>query len=668
MKIKKIVFAGAALLLIGGAGFAYWRNLGAPTESPYLTVPVSRGNVRQVVSSTGTLQAVVTVQVGSQVSGTIEKLLADFNTKVNAGQVVAQLNQDKFKAAVDQARANVLAAQANHAKAKVSVEDALRTLERSRELRKRELMAQSDLDAAQTAYDAAVAQLNVNQAQTAQAQAGLNQSMVDLNNTVIRSPVDGMVISRNIDVGQTVAASLQAPTLFTIANDLAKMEVHTSVDEADVGNVRQEQPVTFTVDAFPARRFRGKVHQVRNAPTIIQNVVTYDAVVRIDNKDLLLKPGMTANVQFLVSEKEDALTIPNMALRFKPPEEKNESQELLRQEQSRTASPSRRAADESRRRQRQRGCRCAPGAPGENLLAQRRQSPTGRDPGWHHRRLEERGDRQCAQGKRPDHYRSVGQRQPGSIRNGQSVPAGAAAPRFPMSELIRVEDVHKTYRMGDVEVPALRGINLTIAHSEFVAVMGSSGSGKSTLMNILGCLDRPNTGKYFLEGHEVGSLKPDQWAYIRNKRIGFVFQGFNLLSRTTALENVELPMMYNGFAGQERHQRAIEVLSLVGLDKRLDHTPNQLSGGQQQRVAIARALVNRPSLILADEPTGNLDSATSNEIMALFQQLNTGQGITIILVTHEADIAAYARRQIIFRDGLVISDRVSEQVIAKVEH
>ncbi len=237
-----------------------------------------------------------------------------------------------------------------------------------------------------------------------------------------------------------------------------------------------------------------------------------------------------------------------------------------------------------------------------------------------------------------------------------------------MSELIRVEDVHKTYRMGDVEVPALRGINLTIAQGEFVAVMGSSGSGKSTLMNILGCLDRPNTGKYFLEGHEVGSLKPDQWAYIRNKRIGFVFQGFNLLSRTSALENVELPMMYNGFAGQERHQRAIEVLALVGLDKRIDHTPNQLSGGQQQRVAIARALVNRPPLILADEPTGNLDSATSNEIMALFQQLNTGQGITIILVTHEADIAAYARRQIVFRDGLVISDRISEQVIAKVEH
>ena len=185
-----------------------------------------------------------------------------------------------------------------------------------------------------------------------------------------------------------------------------------------------------------------------------------------------------------------------------------------------------------------------------------------------------------------------------------------------MSELIRAEDVHKTYRMGDVEVPALRGINLTIAHGEFVAVMGASGSGKSTFMNILGCLDRPSAGKYFLEGQEVGSLSADQWAHIRNQRIGFVFQGFNLLSRTSALENVELPMMYNGFASQERHRRAIEVLSLVGLDNRLDHTPNQLSGGQQQRVAIARALVNRPPLILADEPTGNLDSVTSNEIMA----------------------------------------------------
>ncbi len=225
-----------------------------------------------------------------------------------------------------------------------------------------------------------------------------------------------------------------------------------------------------------------------------------------------------------------------------------------------------------------------------------------------------------------------------------------------MSEVIRVEELDKTYRMGDVEVPALRAVNLAIGRGEFVAVMGASGSGKSTFMNILGCLDRPTRGRYFLEGREVGSLSRDEWAHIRNRRIGFVFQGFNLLPRTTALENVELPMMYNGFAGKQRHERAVEVLSLVGLENRLDHKPNQLSGGQQQRVAIARALINRPSLILADEPTGNLDTATSAEIMTLFQQLNTEQGITIVLVTHETEIAHYAQRRVLFRDGSVVSD------------
>ena len=236
-----------------------------------------------------------------------------------------------------------------------------------------------------------------------------------------------------------------------------------------------------------------------------------------------------------------------------------------------------------------------------------------------------------------------------------------------MSEVIRVENLFKTYRMGDVEVPALRGINLTIERGEFVAVMGASGSGKSTFMNILGCLDRPTSGQYWLEGEEVGSLSADAWAHIRNKRIGFVFQGFNLLARTSALENVELPMMYNGYAGKQRHERAMEVLALVGLGNRVDHLPNQLSGGQQQRVAIARALVNKPSLILADEPTGNLDSATGSEIMGLFQRLNTDQGITIILVTHERDIAEYAKRQIVFRDGGVISDKSNNQVLVNLE-
>jgi putative ABC transport system ATP-binding protein len=237
---------------------------------------------------------------------------------------------------------------------------------------------------------------------------------------------------------------------------------------------------------------------------------------------------------------------------------------------------------------------------------------------------------------------------------------GRSEPRA-ADEVILIRGLRKVYRMGDIEVEALRGIDVSIHRGEFVAVMGASGSGKSTFMNILGCLDRPTSGSYFLEAEDVSRLTPDEWALIRNRKIGFVFQGFNLLSRTSALENVELPMMYTAMPSKERRERAVEMLKLVGLADRLDHMPNQLSGGQQQRVAIARSLVNRPALILADEPTGNLDSKTSAEIMELFQNLNDKERITIVLVTHEPDIAAYAERQIMFRDGSIISDKSSKR-------
>jgi putative ABC transport system ATP-binding protein len=225
-----------------------------------------------------------------------------------------------------------------------------------------------------------------------------------------------------------------------------------------------------------------------------------------------------------------------------------------------------------------------------------------------------------------------------------------------MAELIRTEHLVKTYYLGEVQVPALKGVDLTIQAGEFVAIMGASGSGKSTFMNILGCLDRPTQGKYFLEGDDVSGLTRDELARIRNKRIGFVFQNFNLLSRTSALENIELPLFYNNSSSRERYQRAMEALTIMGLQGREHHLPSQISGGQQQRVAIGRALVNRPSLILADEPTGNLDTRTSLEIMEIFQKLNQESRITIILVTHELDIARYAGRQVVFRDGIVIKD------------
>jgi len=223
--------------------------------------------------------------------------------------------------------------------------------------------------------------------------------------------------------------------------------------------------------------------------------------------------------------------------------------------------------------------------------------------------------------------------------------------------VISIQDVHRIYQLGENRVHALRGINLEIGRGEFVAIMGSSGSGKSTLMNILGCLDRPTSGNYVLDGVNVAQLPKKELAAIRNRRLGFVFQGFNLLSRTTALENVELPTLYARLDVEERQKRARRALEMVGLGERLDHFPSQLSGGQQQRVAIARALVNQPSILLADEPTGNLDSRTSVEIMSILQKLND-EGLTIVLVTHEPDIAQYAKRVITFRDGRVRRDEL----------
>ncbi len=226
--------------------------------------------------------------------------------------------------------------------------------------------------------------------------------------------------------------------------------------------------------------------------------------------------------------------------------------------------------------------------------------------------------------------------------------------------VISVQDLTKIYQVGEIEVRALRGVTLDVEAGEFVAVTGPSGSGKSTFMHIAGCLDRPTGGEYFLDGRDVSKLSKDDLARVRNQKIGFVFQGFNLLSRTSALDNVELPLLYqakNPLRASERRKRAMEVLEAVGLAERFHHFPNQLSGGQQQRVAIARALINQPSILLADEPTGNLDTRTSIEVMGIFQRLNEERGITVLLITHEADIAEYGTRIIRFRDGRVVADQ-----------
>jgi HlyD family secretion protein len=364
-----LVVAVAGLIV---AGYLYSQGIGS--RPPYRTAAVTRGPLVAAISSTGTLNAVITVQVGSQVSGLVKQLQADFNSQVKKDQIIARIDPDPFEAKVSQAksqvdaakasvlnqramvektradldnsRAALAAAKAQTAKSQVGVVDGRRNLQRQKELRQRNLVAQADEDSAQVAHDSAVAQydasvaqeraqesavrsaeaqLKVSEAvlQNAEAQVGqfvaaLRQAQLDLDHTIIRAPVDGVVVSRNVDVGQTVAASLQAPTLFTIAQDLTKMQVDTNVDEADVGRVQVGQRATFTVDSFPGRTFRGQVIQVRKAPQVLQNVVTYDVVVSADNTELRLLPGMTANVRIVTDQKDSVLKVPNSALRFRP--------------------------------------------------------------------------------------------------------------------------------------------------------------------------------------------------------------------------------------------------------------------------------------------------------------------------------------------------------------
>jgi len=312
---RRIVWILLGALALGSG---YWILRGRPDPARFATGSVDRGDVVEVVGATGTLEAVVTVQLGSQVSGTIDSLHADFNSTVKKGQVVARLDPSLFEARLGQARANLLAARANVDRARSSVEDMRQKYQRAKELAAEKLLPATELETAKANYDGAVAQLKANEAAESQSQANLNQAQVDLSHTIIATPIDGVVISRNVDVGQTVAASFQAPVLFLIANDLTQMRVNASIDEADVGRVHEGQEVTFHVDAFPEREFVGTVEQVRLNPTAVQNVVTYNTIVAVDNKGLLLRPGMTATVSVIVRKAENALRLPAAALRFRP--------------------------------------------------------------------------------------------------------------------------------------------------------------------------------------------------------------------------------------------------------------------------------------------------------------------------------------------------------------
>jgi len=315
--MKKIIIIGS-VVVITLAVVLFFVFTNSNSKQKFVTDKITRGDIKSTVSSTGTVNAVTTVQIGTQISGTIQKLFVDFNSPVKKGQLLAQIDPSILEAQVGQAQANLLSAKANLEKSQVMLRDTKTTLERNKILYAKNFIAKSDLDTSETNYLSAMAQIKVSEAQIQQAQAALDSSLINLRYTKILSPVNGTVISRNIDIGQTVAASFQTPTLFTIAQDLTKMQIDTSVDEADIGKVKAGQKAAFTVDAYPELPFNGKVSVVRNAPITVSNVVTYNAVIVVDNTGLKLKPGMTANVSIETESKQNALRLPNAALRFKP--------------------------------------------------------------------------------------------------------------------------------------------------------------------------------------------------------------------------------------------------------------------------------------------------------------------------------------------------------------
>ena len=314
--MKKILTGIIILIIITAGVFVLFRD--KEPEIKFRTINVSKGDIREIVTASGTVNAVTTVLVGTQVSGTIKHIYVDFNSQVKRDQLIARIDPAIFEAQVEQARANLLSARANLEKADAALVDAKRTFDRTKELYQRNLIARSELDTAETNHETSKAQVEVAKAQIVQTEAALRLSGTNLRYTSIVSPVDGIVVSRNVDVGQTVAASFQTPTLFTIAQDLTKMQINTNVDEADIGKIKIGQPVEFNVDAYPEIIFNGKVWQIRIAPITVQNVVTYDVVIKMDNPELKLKPGMTANVSILTAVKKDILKIPNAAMRFRP--------------------------------------------------------------------------------------------------------------------------------------------------------------------------------------------------------------------------------------------------------------------------------------------------------------------------------------------------------------
>ncbi len=509
----------AAAIVGGVAALIAWG--GPAAERPtYQTSPAEIGDLTVEVSATGTLQPLIQVDISSELSGVVRSVAVTENQKVRKGDVLAVLDTARLAAQIERAEASVTAAKAKIADARTTLSESERAFSRAAQLSSRGMVADQARETAEAARDRAQSAVAMEEANLAIAEAELKLQQADLEKSTIYAPIDGMVLTRSVDPGQTVASSLQAPVLFVIAADLAQMELKAAIDEADIGGVRPGQDARFTVDAFPERRFSAEIRDIAFASVTTEGVVTYDARLDVDNRELLLRPGMTATVAVVVRQDSGVLTVPAAAFRFRPAADDGTAR-------LQPAEPAHAAHGASVRRQPrgQAGGRRQPHA----LRPRGRRAAAGAGEGRRRRRRADR-DPVRAQGRRPGGDRR--RRAPGLTRG--------------MSPLIAFERVWKTYGHGEARVDALAGVDLEIERGAFVAIMGPSGSGKSTAMNIIGCLDTPSAGRHGFGGIDAGRLDRGSRAVLRNLHIGFVFQGYNLLPRTTAAENVELPLSIAG--------------------------------------------------------------------------------------------------------------------------